>query len=182
MRALLLAACLLPAWSAAPAAAAEKTATLEENVKTAFIYKFTRYVEWPAAAPGEDFRIGVIGDGGVLAPLRELAREKLVNGARIKVEQLRGPEEIGRCRILFVSRSEGGRLEEIVKAVGQKGILTVADSPGFAARGVAINFVLEGGKLRFEINRKAAARAGLEISSQLLKLAILVEEGANEKR
>lgn len=181
MRALLLAACLLTAFAGPARAGQERDATLEDNVKTAFIYKFTRYVEWPAAPAGEDFVIGVLGDSGVLAPLRELAREKLVNGARIKVERLSGPGEIGRCRVLFVSRSEAGRLEEIVKAVGQRRVLTVGEGPGFASRGLAINFVIDDGKLRFEINRKAAARAGLEISSQLLKLAILVEEGAYEK-
>lgn len=181
MRLLCLAAALLLAAGPAPAARAAPAPTLEDNVKTAFIYKFTRYVQWPAPA-GEEFRIAVIGDSGVLAPLKALAADKLADGARIRVDQLRSPEEIRNCRVLFIPAGEAGRLPAILKAAG-KGVLTVGDGPDFAARGVIINFVVTGGKLRFQINRHAAAAAGLEISSQLLKLAILVDEGApDEKR
>ena len=41
---------------------------------------------------------------------------------------------------------------------------------------MAINFVIIKGKLKFEMNRRAIEDAGLQASSQLLKLAILVEE------
>jgi hypothetical protein len=143
----LAAALLLFLLAAAALPAAEGQATLEDKVKTAFLYKFTRYVQWPPPA-AEEFRIAVIGESGVLAPLRELAAEKLVDGARIRVYQPRSIDEIGRCRILFIPRSEAERLPAILKAASGKGILTVGDGPGFAARGVAINFVVVEGKLR----------------------------------
>jgi hypothetical protein len=50
-------------------------------------------------------------------------------------------------------------------------ILTIGDTAGFARQGVIINFYLENRKVRFEINAAAARRAGLTISSKLLKLA-----------
>jgi hypothetical protein len=34
-----------------------------------------------------------------------------------------------------------------------------------------INFILEGSKVRFDVNQEAAERAGLKISSRLLALA-----------
>jgi hypothetical protein len=55
-------------------------------------------------------------------------------------------------------------------------VLTVGDSDGYAARGVIANFYLEENRVRFEINREAAVRARLGISSQLLKLARIVRE------
>ena len=51
-------------------------------------------------------------------------------------------------------------------------VLTVADTAGFLDHGGIINFVLEGSKVRFEINQEAAERAGIKISSKLLRLAV----------
>ncbi|MCK4640786.1 MAG: YfiR family protein [Candidatus Marinimicrobia bacterium] len=54
-------------------------------------------------------------------------------------------------------------------------IIRHVNSKGFANEGVAINFVTVEGKIRFEINIRALESAGLRVSSQLLKLAILVK-------
>jgi hypothetical protein len=50
-------------------------------------------------------------------------------------------------------------------------VLTVGESPDFLRQGGIINFVLEDGKVRFEINQDAATQADLRISSRLLRLA-----------
>jgi hypothetical protein len=58
-------------------------------------------------------------------------------------------------------------------------VLTVGETDAFLERGGVIAFAMEGGKLRFSINAAAADRAGLKLSSQLLKLAVRVtKEGA----
>ncbi|OGS55553.1 MAG: hypothetical protein A3J79_09965 [Elusimicrobia bacterium RIFOXYB2_FULL_62_6] len=155
----------------------KKSPALEDKVKTAFIYKFTHYIQWPETPAAENFTIAVIGDSGITAHLRELARQKTANGRTILVEQLKSTGTVGPCQILFVAAKEKERLPEIIKITEGKNTLIVGDSAGLALRGAAVNFVVVDGRLRFEINRGAAARAGLEISSELLKLAILVEEG-----
>lgn len=63
-----------------------------------------------------------------------------------------------------------------------QGVLTVGDALPSAKKGVAINFVLRGEKLNFEINQRAVDRAGLVVSAQLLKLAILVDESVEESK
>jgi len=154
-------------------------ASLEYKVKTAFLYKFAKYVQWPDSGGAEDFKIAVLGDSPITGPLKELAL-KPADGRKIKVQRLRSAEEIGDCHILFISAAERDRLGEVLKKVEGRNILTVGDSKGLAALGVAVNFVVVEGRLRFEINRRAADRAGLQISSELLKLAILVEEEAKD--
>ena len=162
-----------------PGAEARARASLEDKVKTAFLYKFTKYIQWPGGEPAEDFRIAVLGESGIAEPLRELARETPAEGRKIRTELLGSVEDIGRCHILFISASERARLPEILKKTEGRNILTVGESRGLAERGVVLNFVVVDGRLRFEINRRAADRAGLQISSELLKLAILVEGGAD---
>ncbi len=61
--------------------------------------------------------------------------------------------------------------EVIANSLGAASILTVGEASGFASRGLMVNFVTAASKVRFEINEKAAQRAGLKISSKLLRLA-----------
>ncbi len=76
--------------------------------------------------------------------------------------------------MLFISRSESGRLEQIVGSLRGRSILTVGDSENFVRRGGMISFVSERNKLRLRINRDLAAAAGLTISSKLLRVAEIV--------
>jgi hypothetical protein len=56
-------------------------------------------------------------------------------------------------------------------ALKQSSILTVSDAPDFVAQGGMIQFVIEGNRVRFQINLTAAQQAKLSLSSELLKLA-----------
>ena len=61
-------------------------------------------------------------------------------------------------------------------------ILTIGETPGFAARGGIINLTLEDNKVRFEVNIGAAKQANLNISSRLLALAKIVPQGADGRK
>jgi hypothetical protein len=52
----------------------------------------------------------------------------------------------------------------------------VGDSEGFCQRGGAINFFLEDGRVRFEMNLDVIDSLGLHVSSSLLRLARLVRQ------
>src|SRR3546814_17794068 len=54
-------------------------------------------------------------------------------------------------------------------------ILTVTDRSKGVAGGM-IEFVMQGGRVRFQIDERAARASGLRISSKLLGLAIAVED------
>ena len=83
-------------------------------------------------------------------------------------------EQLGSCQMLFVTSAFTQHLDDLKQRLGSRNVLTVSDSPGLAERGVAINFVVVEGKLKFEINTMTLKKAGLRASSQLLKLATLI--------
>jgi hypothetical protein len=58
--------------------------------------------------------------------------------------------------------------------------LTVSDIPQFAARGGMTQFVADGNRIRFIVNLAAAQRAGLGLSSELLKVAKEVQRDKTE--
>jgi hypothetical protein len=166
---LLLAACLL----ALPGAARAEVAVSEYDVKAAFLYNFTKFVDWPPSAFASEhspLKICVVGEDPFGKTLRSLMEDE-VAGRRLILVHLDSLNSPAACQVLFVSRSERDRLPQILAAVRGAPVLTVGDTPGFLDHGGMINFILERSKVRFDINQEAAERSGIRISSKLLALA-----------
>lgn len=147
----------------------------EYNLKAAFIYNFTKYIEWNGTAGDTDFIIGIIGASPINAPLVEIVKTETVNGKKITIKQFSSPSDISICNILFISRNTNASLQDILTKTDDKGTLVVSEQENYAREGSAINFVIVNRKLKFQANVNAINEAGLTASSQLLKLAIIVK-------
>lgn len=149
----------------------------EYQVKAAFLYNFMKFVEWPGDSlnAAGTITLGILGKDPFGEAIEEV-RGKTAKGRRIAVAHLRTPEEARECDLLFVCASEKGRFTQILKAVQNYRVLTVADQEGFCQAGGMINLVSVKNRVGFEVNVAAATRARLRISSQLLKLARQVVE------
>ena len=160
-------------------ATAETSATREYELKVAFLYNFTKFVEWPVNSSdktAEPIVFGIAGKGPHAAELEEVVRNRTVNGRKLVVKTVETPEAAKGVHVLFVAAGEDARLAEWLGAVRGTSTLTVGESAAFAQAGGMINFVLEGDNVRFEVNEDAAEQAGLKVSSQLLKLAKTVRK------
>lgn len=158
-------------------AAAPASPPTEYEVKAAFLYNFTRFVEWPPDAlrdTDEPFVIAVLGHDPFGPVLDGTVAGKTVAGHRIEVRRAARVDEVLDAQMVFIAASERASAPAILKALDRPGVLTVGDTEGFAGRGGTINFVLQERRVRFEINPASAEQAGLKMSSQLLKLATLV--------
>lgn len=164
-------AALLALLFAVPALLGAQTAS-EYDVKAAFLYNFAKFVDWPPEAfpDPNSLKVCVLGDDPFGKSLRSVAGEQ-VGSHKLTVMQADSLSKPAGCQILFISHSERDKLQQILSTVRDSPVLTVGDTDGFATRGVIINFVLEGSKVRFEINTESADRAGIKISSKLLQLA-----------
>jgi hypothetical protein len=173
----LLCAPTLPAQDPkAPGAASPVSTEYQEyQVKAAYLTDLGRYVEqWasrPKPSPDEPFEICVLGRDPFGAALDAAVRGEKVDGAPLTARRIARAQDAQSCRVLFVSSSEESQLKAVLAAVGTSPVLTVADIPDFAKKGGMIQFVLDGNHVRFEINIAASGRAGLKLSSSLLKVA-----------
>jgi hypothetical protein len=147
----------------------------EYNLKAAFIYNFTKYIEWKAGTGESDFIIGIIGSSPINTPLDEIVKTEMVNDKKITLKQFASPSDISFCHILFISRTANAPLADILAKTAGKGTLIISEQDGYAREGSAINFVVIDRKLKFQANVNAINAAGLTASSQLLKLAIIVK-------
>jgi hypothetical protein len=141
--------------------------SLEYRVKAAYLLNFARFVDWPAnPADTGPITVCVAGTNPFGEVLNETLRDEQVNGRPIRARAARGGEG---CHILFVPA--GVQADEPLKNARTQPVLTVGESPDFVRQGGIINFILEEGKVRFEIDPANAERARLRISSRLLRLA-----------
>lgn len=155
----------------------------ETEVKAAFLYHFTAYIEYPPDAFSSSqapFTIGVLGKGNILSALQQAVRGKNVKGRAIVVKQVGVGQELRECHIVFVMDAEGKNLPRILEILGDAPVLLVGESENFAAKGGMIGFFVEQNRVRFEMNIDAARRAHLTISSKLLSLARIVKEKRRE--
>lgn len=154
--------------------------TLDENqLKAAYLYNFARYVEWPDSAHASSnsaLEIGVVGSSAIAALLKKTVVGKRVGGRSLRVVDFNSPSEGRRSHILFVAgEHSAAELRQTIEDLMGAHAFVVAEAAGFAKRGGIANFIVADNRVRFAINENAAKKAGLKVSSKLLRLAELVE-------
>jgi hypothetical protein len=160
---------------ASVALTAAQEVTQEYRVKAGFLYNFVKYVEWPEPITGP-LRICVAGQNPFGTVLADLVRNERVRGVALTADVIPGPEPD--CHVVFTPRTSN--VPVYVRAAAGTPTLTVGETSDFIELGGMIKFTLEQGKVRFEINRSAAERVKLRISSRLLQLARLTD-GSDER-
>ncbi len=168
-------------WAAATVAGGGPDAvaqTIEYRVKAGFLHHLIRFTRWPSSAfdtAEAPLHLCVIGGNPFGRYLEAIDGRR--SGARSIAVCEVALDRVSDCHILFVSRSENGRLDQILAAVADRPTLTVADIDRFAARGGAVNLVTRLGRVRLEVNPDAVRRAGLNLSAAVLQVAKIVRTG-----
>jgi hypothetical protein len=152
-------------------------ATLEYEVKAAFLLNFTKFVEWPPAIfadPGAPFAICVLGQDPFGRALDEVVAGETVAGHKLIVRRVPEASEPQGCQLVFVG--EAGKDTAKTLSSLPHGVLTVGEGDRFLHDGGMIAFVIENRRVRFDIHQSAALGADLKLSSKLLSVARTVEK------
>jgi YfiR/HmsC-like len=153
----------------------------EFQVKAAYLYNFAKFVEWPdqnSVDKNSPFEICVLGVDPFQGALDAAVAGESIDGKRVVPKRISKPQDVNSCRILFISSSEEQHLRDILTTLDKTRVLTVSDIPHFSELGGMIGFVLEGNRVRFDVNLSSAREAGLVLSSQLLKVATNVRNSS----
>lgn len=156
----------------------------EETVKAAFVFNFAaRHVKWPDSAHRDKqspFVIGVLGRDAFLTRLEETCRGRKIGERSLVVRVVESTADALSCHMLAVTSAREGDVQEYANAAKGKPLLIVGNSEAAIARGAHIAFFVEKSKVRFAIAPERAKGSQLEISSELLKLARIVDKDARE--
>jgi hypothetical protein len=145
-------------------------------VKAAFIINFLKFVEWPSGnvAPRTTLTVAVLGDDAFHAVLSRAASGQSVQGRTVSVRAVNEIGETQDAHLIFIAGSQSRNLPAILREVEGRAVVTVGDTDGYAQAGVMLNLYTFDQRVRIEANATAAARAGVRLSSQLLRLARIV--------
>lgn len=151
----------------------------EYQVKAAYLANFVKFIEWPDSPPSppaggapadEAFSICVLGQDPFGPALDAALAGETVGRHSLVPKRVANAREAAACRVVFIGEDDRTLRKDLPALEGFK-VLTVGDQPDFLKRGGMIQFVIEGNRVRFQVNLAAAKKAGLSLSSELLKVA-----------
>jgi len=156
----------------------------EDRVKAAFLYNFAKFIDWPGNKPDQGFQFCIVGEKSLGLAMEAIAG-KTVRGQVISVQRSSVYNQKSDCHLLFVSKSSGSSVKSFIDRLTRQGVVTVGEGEQFVRHGGMIGFTKKNkanaasGRVRvgFAINVDTVRRAGVQVSSELLKLATVVENG-----
>lgn len=155
----------------------------EASLRVPFVYKFLKFIEWPAQASHPEFRLCVLGARGdarnLLAALdkqpvsTQILKGQSVSKQVIQLTFLDDPvaalENLNTCQLIY--RPINGTAIALPSPL-PPGVLLVADDPDPYESNVGIALARnQEGRIEFAISMAAVKQSGVSVSSQLLKLA-----------
>jgi hypothetical protein len=150
----------------AAATAQAQEVSIEYKVKAAFLYNFTKFVEWPGSTQPGPLTICVAGRNPLGQELEATVKDVTVGGRAVAARVILEPEP--GCHVVFIPRGVSGAY---LRSTRGQPVLTVGESGDFIDQGGIVRFYVEGGKVRFAISPEAADRSQLRVSARLLQLA-----------
>ena len=155
---------------------------VEYRLKAAYLYNFTKFVEWPADAVSRTpFLVGVIDPEGVAARIiaETLEGKSTADGRPITVRHFQAlSSEVSGCHQLFLTRASGVTPADARAFIKTTSILLIGETDNFAEHGGVIGLVVSGDSVRCEVNLAGAQRAGVKLSGRLASISRLVRETA----
>lgn len=152
----------------------QTTKAQNKKFHAVFIYNFYKLIEWPANYRSGDFVIGVLGDTPLIASLQSITATKTAGYNKFVIQKYKSVADIQKCHMLFIPDNKSAELPSVLTKLNGKATLVITEKAGLAGQGSFINFVEVNQRLKFEINEAAIKKAGLQISSTLLNLGILI--------
>ncbi len=153
---------------------AQASRPTEYEVQAAYLSNFGRFIEWPPTAPRDQFDVCVLGQDPFGPILDAALRGESIGGTPMTPKRISTAADAAGCRIVYLNPANEGQLKTMLAALRSSSALTVGETADFTQQGGMIQFVLNGNRVRFEINLAAAQRAGLTLSSELLKVAVAI--------
>ncbi len=166
-----------PVRAVPPPPASPPGTTSEARIKAGIVFNLARVVDWPAAVETvSSFVIGIVGTDDSDPALEDLAGKDIHHRA-CQVRVPLPPHAAAEAQIVYISQSQQADLPSLLGTVAGRPVLTVSEIGGFCEAGGMVQLRRDRNRILLRVNRVAAEKAGLHLSSELLKVAELVKGG-----
>ena len=149
---------------------------LGRKVMVDYIVHFAHHLQWPIevfSGTGAPFRICVMGENELVAPLTARLHRHRVQGRMVELERVNDGEMLRArsCQIMVMGDMSAERMAEAVGALEFFPVLTVSDVRRFAARGGMVEFAGSGANMALQLNKTRLDRAELKVGNSLFRLS-----------
>lgn len=142
------------------------------KIKAGFLFNFAKFASWPSETTPTDSLVMCMWGQSEFKKYFQAFSNRSIKKWKVEVRYVNSSDEANGCHVLYIEKELGeSDIHAIYERLRDNSILVVTDLPS----GGIINIVPGGKLLRFEIYPTRAAQAGIKLSSQLLKLAQIVD-------
>lgn len=145
-----------------------------DEVHALFVLNLTRFVRWPVGtftAEDSALVIGVRPRDPVGGLLRRLAGGEKSGDHPIELRDLVTSADLEGCHVVYFSKDDTAGIVRWLVPLQSRPVLTVSDAEGFLRLGGHVQLYRQGGNVRLRVSPAGLEQAGLQASSQLLRVA-----------
>ena len=139
-----------------------------------FIYRFTKYINWPTEKSSGEFVIGVMGTSLIYEELVKITYQKKVGEQDIKIMKYSADMDPKSFNIIFIPQWQSGYLENVAAKLNESPVLIITDKSSGLKKVSDINFTIIDDKLRFEINQTNIQKKSMQVAGELISMASMV--------
>ena len=103
---------------------------LNEDPNALLLYNFGKYSG--SNCEGDQFTFVIFGDAAIANNLKQISKNKKINGKPVNVKECSALDQIDTPQILFVSASKSGMLQEILDRTKGKPVKVIMEKSGQA--------------------------------------------------
>jgi len=145
-------------------------AEAEDELKSATLLAFVQNAHWAdELAADTPLSVGVVGRAAFLHCLQARIEGKSVSGHPLRVLAITGPVDSRCCQVIYFATDKPTEIKPVLQSFGSAHVLAIGETDGFLEEGGAVNLFLMDGHMAFEVSLETLGRAGVEISSKLLR-------------
>jgi len=146
------------------------SAEAEDELKRATLLAFVQNAHWTdQLSPNTPLTIGVVGRSSFARWLGSSVENKTVNGHPLRILEATALADPRCCQVLYFATDKPTEIKPLLQSFSSAHVLTIGETDGFLEQGGAVNLFLMDGHMAFEVSLGALGRAGVEISSKLLR-------------
>lgn len=124
---------------------------IQTKIKAVYIKKFSEFSVFPNKAQLSEIKIGVLSQNkNIYMELHYVINGRLEKGRPIKLIDIDSINEISKFQILYIGKSYSSKIQRINEQIGDFPTLTIGDSLDDLSS--MINFIVDNGKLKFNLN------------------------------
>lgn len=142
----------------------------EDQLKCATLLAFAQNAHWIEPLPDRTpLTVGVVGRSSFTRLLSSTVAGRAAAGHPIRIRSLNSPLDPHCCQLVYFATDRPDEIKPALQMFGGAHALTIGEIDGFLEQGGAVSLFFVDGHMAFEVSLGALDRAGVEISSKLLR-------------